>query len=643
MSLFKELKRRNVIRVVIAYVVVAWVLIQVGNILFSTLELGSQPGKILLAILLLGIIPAAIFAWAFEITPEGIKHEKDIQRDDSITNITAKKLDIVTIGLLIVAIGLFGLDRLVNEGAPTVQSAGVVAESTVSEVTSDENIPVLLKNNKSVSKKSIAVLPFVNMSSDTEQEYFSDGITEEILNALAKVKQLKVVGRTSSFAFKGKNSDLRLIGETLGVAHILEGSVRKAGEELRITAQLIKADDGFHLWSETYDGSLENIFDLQEDISIKVADELKVILEIAEGTRLASKMTDKIDAYDLFLRGRELVRKRTNNNIPDGINLLHKAVELDLNFAEAWAVLAEAEAVSNGYIDVDVAASYQRARAHIKIATNLDGKLVLPYAVSGLIKSAEDDHLGSIEQLEKALDIEPNNVLTLRWLGNTYTRLGYFDKGYLLLDRAFSLDPLSWVEAFNLALVNLHKGNLEVAKQNFFTANALAGEIRGPSIARILDMQGNHQEAIDFYMQMYEQNKMKTNALSVISRDDALLYARGAFGGDVAMKQAARSLGSLFYNGPDDRWYWQIAEHIQIENFDRAFEILNNKPEFYLSFSGEDMWQQTPAFIAFRADPRFARLLEDKGVTKAWKVLAWPDTCKPNPDTDGSNGQFSCE
>ena len=204
-----------------------------------------------------------------------------------------------------------------------------------------------------VNEKSIAVLPFVNMSSDAEQEYFSDGITEEILNALAKIKQLKVVGRTSSFAFKGKNDDLRLIGDTLGVAHILEGSVRKAGNDVRITAQLIKVDDGFHMWSETYGGSLENVFDLQEDISRQVSNELKLVLNIDDGSRLAGKMTGNVDAYDLFLRGREHVRQRVNNNIPTGIALLEQAVALDPDFAEAWAVLAEAEAVSVGYIQVD--------------------------------------------------------------------------------------------------------------------------------------------------------------------------------------------------------------------------------------------------------------------------------------------------
>ena len=566
--------------------------------------------------------------------------KKDVVRDESITNFTAKRLDMITIGLLIAAIGLFGLDRLMQEDVPAVKITETKTQN-VDDGKSSHEIEEQLTAN--ISEKSIAVLPFVNMSSDAEQEYFSDGITEEILNALAKVKDLKVVGRTSSFEFKGKNKDLRLIGNTLGVAHILEGSVRKAGVQLRITAQLIKVEDGFHLWSETYDGTLENIFDLQEDISKKVTKELKAILELGTGSRLASKMTENIDAYDLFLRGREHVRKRTNNNIPDGIKLLHKAVELDPNFAEAWAVLAEAEAVSNGYLDVDVASSYQRAMAHIEKAKNLDASLVLPYAVSGLIKSAEDDLIGAIEQLEKALTLEPNNILVLRWLGNTYTRLGYFDKGYPLLNRAFSLDPLSWVEAFNLALVNLHMGNLDEAKQKLQTANELAGEIRGPSFARILEAEGDHQAAIDFYMQSYEQKTKKHDTEALISRDEALTYARGAFGGDAEMKQAARTMGKILFKGHDDRWYWQIAGHIQIENFDRAFEILNEKPEFYLNFSGEDMWQKTPAFMAFRADPRFARLLEDHNVTKAWQEIGWPESCKPFAGTDGSDGQFSCE
>ena len=511
MSLFNELKRRNVIRVAIAYAVIAWVLMQIGNILFTTLELGSEPGKILLAILLLGFIPAIIFAWAFEITPEGIKKEKDVERDASITNLTAKKLDMVTIGLLVIAIGLFGLDRF---SPREVQTTNAVFPTEAEIQSSEKEIDPRTESSsaqalggedggglvQTISEKSIAVLPFVNMSSDSEQEYFSDCITEEILNALAKIKQLKVAGRTSSFSFKGKNDDLRLIGDTLGVAHILEGSVRKAGTQVRITAQLIKVDDGFHMWSDTYDGSLENVFDLQENISRQVSDELKLVMNIQDDNRLASKMTNNVDAYDMFLRGREHVGKRIDDHIPKGIALLEQAVKLDSNFAEAWAVLAEAEAVSDGYLDVSVNESYKRAQAHIETAKALKPSLVLPYAVSGLLKgsSAGKNYVGAINDLQHALELDPNNTLALRWLGNYYHILGYFDRALPLYEQAFKLEPLSSVEAFNLAVNKLNTGDLVGSKKFFYKVNDLRGGRDIDIISLVLSAQGDDKAAVDY-------------------------------------------------------------------------------------------------------------------------------------------------
>ena len=646
MSLFEELKRRNVIRVAIAYAVIAWVLMQIGNILFTTLELGPEPAKILLAILLLGFIPAIIFAWAFEITPEGIKKEKDVERDESVTNLTAKKLDMVTIGLLVVAIAIFGFDKFTQKDAP-IQTAQneVQTESANSDELVDSNADKSELPIQTVSQQSIAVLPFVNMSSDAEQEYFSDGITEEILNALAKIKQLKVAGRTSSFSFKGKNEDLRLIGDTLGVAHILEGSVRKAGTQVRITAQLIKVDDGFHMWSETYDGSLENIFDLQENISRKVSDELKLVMNIQDGTRLARKMTNNVDAYDLFLRGREHIGKRIDDHIPKGIALLEQAVELDPQFAEAWAVLAEAEAVSVGYLDVSSKEADKRARAHIETAKALDPSLVLPYAVSGLITgtSLENNYVEAINELQHALVLDPNNSQALRWLGNFYHTLAYFDKALPLYEQAFKLEPLSSVEAFNLAVNKLNIGDFETANKYFYKVNNLRGRLDIDIISFVLSAQGDDKAAVDYYMQLHA-NRVERNGLGrLVTDNEARQFALAVFGGDMAMKQAAQASGKLINNDPDDSAQWKLPSHIALENYDRVYEILENKPDFFSTFSADYMWYDLPSFKAFRQDPRFAPMLDRFGFPKAWNELGWPDICTPNAGTDGSNGQFSCE
>jgi TolB-like protein len=218
-----------------------------------------------------GLPLALILAWAFEMTPEGIKKEKDVDRSQSITNKTGRKLDFTIIGILAVAVVFLLYDRFSNKGSEPV------AATTSVEVADSQDEKRTL-NPAETTTKSIAVLPFVNMSSDPEQDYFSDGISEEILNALARVKELKVAGRTSSFAFKGKDQDLRVIGEALGVGHILEGSVRKSGNTVRITAQLIQVKDGFHLWSDTYDRELDNVFAIQDEIATAILEQLKATL-----------------------------------------------------------------------------------------------------------------------------------------------------------------------------------------------------------------------------------------------------------------------------------------------------------------------------------------------------------------------------
>ncbi|MEL7185933.1 MAG: adenylyl cyclase, partial [Pseudomonadota bacterium] len=240
MSLLEELKRRNVVRVGFAYTVISWLLAQVAEFAFEAFGAPEWALKTLIIVLLLGLPLVLIFAWAFEMTPEGLKLEKDVNRDQSITPQTGKKLERVTIAGLVLVIVVIIAERYVSAPAPVDDSNAVATQQqAVADVGIDD--------------KSIAVLPFVSMTASQEDEFFADGLSEELLNVLAKIDGLKVAGRTSAFYYKGKNEDLRQIAESLGVAHILEGSVRRSGNQIRVTAQLIKADDGFHLWSNTYD------------------------------------------------------------------------------------------------------------------------------------------------------------------------------------------------------------------------------------------------------------------------------------------------------------------------------------------------------------------------------------------------------
>ena len=259
MSLITELKRRNVFRVAAAYAVIAWVLAQVADLAFDNFGTPDWVPKTVLFVLILGFPLAIFFAWAFELTPEGVKKEKDVDRSQSITHQTGRKLNFLITAVLILAVGLLLVDKFVLRDSEThVATDAIVASAT---------------------DKSVAVLPFVAMSSGPDDEYFADGMTEEILNSLTHLPDLLVTARTSAFAFKGLDESIPEIAAKLGVAHVVEGSVRRAGDQLRITAQLIRAHDGFHLWSETYDRSAADSFGVQGEIAAKIAAALDIVLD----------------------------------------------------------------------------------------------------------------------------------------------------------------------------------------------------------------------------------------------------------------------------------------------------------------------------------------------------------------------------
>ena len=295
MSFINELKRRNVFRVGVAYVIVAWLLLQVADVVLNNIEAPDWVFQAVLLLVAFGFPFALIFAWAFELTPQGLKKEKDIVPSDSVAHLTGRKLDFAIIGLLAIAVVFLVVDNYVlrEDPAPLV---------------SDQIEPAI-----QAEEKSIAVLPFVNMSDDPGNEYFADGLSEELLNLLAKIPSLKVIGRTSSFAFKGKNEDLRLIGEALGVTTVLEGSVRKSGERVRVTAQLINVSDGSHIWSDTYDRTLDDIFAIQDDVAAAIID----ALQIHVGTNpTRGRPTDNTEAYALFFQARVLINAKDPAGAP---------------------------------------------------------------------------------------------------------------------------------------------------------------------------------------------------------------------------------------------------------------------------------------------------------------------------------------
>jgi TolB-like protein len=311
MSFFSELKRRNVVRMGVLYIVVSWLTLQISDVIFDPLGVPSWVFRLLMSLLALGFPFALIFSWIFELTPEGVKRERDIDRSQSTVHETGHRMNTVIVVLLVLAIGGLVANRLI----PRVVTPGDIEMLSTPETVAVEEVAIVQNEN------SIAVLPFVNMSDDPDNEYFSDGLSEELLNSLVRLGGLKVTGRTSSFAFKGQNQDLREIGRLLNVANVLEGSVRKAGNRVRITVQLVKASDGYHLWSDTFDRELDDIFAIQAEIADRVTQALHVTLMGGEAeTQSAISDSRNAEAYEEYLRGMYIWQRN-----PDEIETLDRA------------------------------------------------------------------------------------------------------------------------------------------------------------------------------------------------------------------------------------------------------------------------------------------------------------------------------
>jgi TolB-like protein len=433
MSFFEELRRRNVIRVGIAYVIVAWLILQFSDVVLNNIEAPGWVFQVIMLVLGIGLPLALFFAWAFELTPEGIKKEKDIDRSESITQVTGQKLNLTIIGLLVVALGYFVWQS--EKGSEPFSQESTVQTPQPGEEKRDPT-PVVVE-----LEPSIAVLPFVNMSADPEQEYFSDGISEEILNVLVRVKGLKVASRTSSFTYKGENLDIPEIARQLKVGNIVEGSVRKSGNRVRITAQLINTSDDRHLWSDTFDRELTDIFAIQDEIANAIVNALKNELNIGLDAVKVESATDNLDAYDLYLKARGMFIARQNLDVAN--QLFEQATQLDPGFAVAWEGLAASHWVSTDWIKGDGIDHRQLAEFAADKALAIDAGLSMPYAVKGMIisETVPHDYQSARKNLDMALANDPKNTTAWLWSGIFNKGLGYADKAIRDFQRCLDIDP----------------------------------------------------------------------------------------------------------------------------------------------------------------------------------------------------------
>ncbi len=442
MSFIEELKRRNVFRVGIAYVLLGWVVMQAADFALDLIDAPNWVIQVFFIAGLIGLPFALFFAWAFELTPEGIKREEDVDRSQSVTPQTGRKLDRAIIAFLATAVVLLLADRFfMADDRPEASPATTQAEAPAVEVSAPEE------------KTSIAVLPFVNMSSEPEQEFFSDGISEEILNALSKVDEMKVAGRTSSFAFKGRNEDLRTIGQTLGVKHILEGSVRKAGDKVRITAQLIQAEDGFNLWSETYDRELDDIFAIQDDIANRILEALTTTLDVTPN--VAGTTPLNVADYNKFLMGRQLMRERREGPLQQAAALLEEVTTSEPDFAPAWAERAITIMLLrddlNSYGSIPFEEAMTLASEYLERARALDPDNPEMLAGYGLYYDNMSRRELAIQNLRQALEINPNLTNASNWLWRLLWQLGRFQESVALSEQIRERDPLYLPTATNIS------------------------------------------------------------------------------------------------------------------------------------------------------------------------------------------------
>ena len=586
MSFFEELKRRSVVRVGIAYAVAAWVLLQMFDIIGEILELPTWGGKMILAALVIGFFLALILAWVFQLTPEGLKKETEIDRSQPVTRSTGRKLNSVTMVLMAVALAWFAWDKF-GPGPDTAVTAAVEPAASTTAA---------------VAAHSIAVLPFIDMSPEKDQEYLSDGIAEELLNLLVKIPDLQVAARTSSFSFKGKEVTIADVARELHVANVLEGSVRKSGNRVRITAQLIQTGSGFHLYSETFDRALDDVFGIQDEISAAVVEALKIKLL---GARPKSVEYDP-EAYALYLQGRYFFARRTRADWENAARAYEEALQIEPDYAAAWAGLSLVYANQAGAAYVDLHPGYAQARQAAQKALALDPSLPEGYLAQATIQMSYDwDWAGAEASLQRALDITPNMADAVTEMGLLQRYLGDLDQAIALERRAVALDPLSLRGHHALGMALIYAGQLEEAEQVYQHLLRLNSEMptANQARARVLQLQGRPQEALAIAEQ--EADPFWSEYGTLIA-----FYALGR-----TEEADARLPGFIEQNQGDSAF--QIA---QIYGFrsddDKVFEWLDRA--YVQRDGGLPEMMLDPYLRKYWDDPRWAAILKKAGLYESW-------------------------
>jgi TolB-like protein/cytochrome c-type biogenesis protein CcmH/NrfG len=611
-SFFAELKRRHVYRVGAAYAVVAWVLLQLFNNVAPILEAPPWVARVLLLILALGFPIALLLAWTFEATLAGIKRETPAVAGAS-PPFRHSRIDWILAGALILVIALVSYQQI----------APATGLRTAQRQTDAAPAPGSI---------SIAVLPLANLSGDDAQEFFSDGMTDEITTALTKVPNLRVVGRTSAFQFKGQNRDVRAISEALQARYVIDGSVRRIGDRVRVTAQLIQADNGVNLWADNYDRELNDVFAIQEEIALAIAGALRVPLGLQQGERLVSNRTSDLESYQQYLRARTLLRSRL---LDEAIAVLESAVARDPGYAPAWALLSRAYSLAPFFDPAlrrgtpeearrVVQSSLNSAERAAREAVRLDTRNAAGHAALAYVQARAGNWAVSEATFRQALELDPNEPEVLDTFSQTLVTIGRLKDALSLREKLRALEP--FVPLFNTVTAEIMQINgqsrASIPVLEGVPANTATGLNRNIYLARAYASVGRYAEASDILLATPQTDQVSRRSL-----EDAAQLLRTA----PAKASVPQSLPALegelsfvyIYVGAPDRILEYSERSIALRNW------MNATGTRYL-------W--LPEAAPVRKTERFKTLVRNAGMVDYWRARGWPDLCRPMGTDD-----FECD
>ena len=599
MAFFAELKRRRVGKVAITYGAIAWAVTEASSVVLPALRLPEWTVTFVVVFLLIGFPVAMVLAWIFDVGPQGIERTEPLAGEPKSTHLRLRLAYGVVVLVLMAALGYLLYERGFDRA------------------------------HASQPHSSIAVLPFTNLSGDPARDYFSDGMSEELLNLLSRVPGLQVASRTSSFASKGRNVDIREVGRELGVETVLEGSVRQAGDQVRITAQLIDAESGFHLWSETYERRLEDIFQVQDEIAAAIVDKLRIELAPQEQALAVREKapTQNVQAYEAYLQGRAAWKRRGADNLQRAIELYQRALGLDPGFARAHAALASAYVVLPGYTREagDEQKLLPMAEAAARQALSIDPNIGEAHAVLAQINAERGDLLDAESGFFFAISLEPNEPTPHHWYSILLAKVGRLEQALGQARRAQELDPTSPILAANLASAYLMRGEdqqalrfaklaeeLGISEQQVGVSAAVAMRRKDwPELRRLLaaepDLPPELKPLLLDYVDALADPALRPRAIAQMRRIDPAIKPQ------VELISAYVELGAVDLS------------------YDLLFDELARDPKAWVSgWDTHVAWG--PEGAAFRRDPRFGQLAERMGLLDYWKQYGYPDGCRAGDD-----------